>query len=490
MGKSTGTRLHHSVRTAVTTAVFLGILVLSASVYAQTGSVRHTYGEGVSLISVPFDYSTDDTTVGGNPCRVFGLASDSPQKSEFNFLTWMVGAFYQYPDLPADRLVLAKGYFLYSPDEPRSVYAVDSVLELESSRTEPFVIDLQTGWNIIGSPYHGTDAVYSVRWYGDALSVLVGDTEYNIRDAIAARIIKAGLWSYIGQRYELSYTFEEWKGYWVKALQNCRLLVRRTESRSRASGAGELSLADVWSQKIVARAGAAGDEVVLGVSSKATDGCDILSDIEKPPAVNAGRYVYLSFPHSDWGVNAGSYGVDVRSVSGRKVWGFTVASNAGDADIVLTWPGLSDLPKDVNLTLVDEETGAKRFMRTSSGYQFRLGTGKQSRRFKVETVPAGQGVLRITGLTTSGGRSGSRTISCNLSSSANVDVVLKSSAGSRVIRKVAVGATRGAGLNSFVWDCRGEDGAPAPAGLYLCEVRATGDDGQVVKAVTVLTVAR
>jgi hypothetical protein len=148
------------------------------------------------------------------------------------------------------------------------------------------------------------------------------------------------------------------------------------------------------------------------------------------------------------------------------------------------------LPKDVNLTLVDEELGTTRCMRTTSGYRFRLSPGVSQRRFRVEAAPAAAGMLKITGLMAGNGRGMSRTLTCNLSSDASVDVVIKPASGGRAVRRIAEGVTRSAGLNQFVWDCRDDGGNPVPAGLYLCEVRATGNDGQVVKAAAVLMVAR
>jgi len=464
--------------------------------------VRHTYNSGISLISIPFDYSADSTTQQGNACLVFGLDTTSPPKSVFDFLTWVVGSYYAYdsrfPEMPAGRSKVAQGYFLYSAEVPLSVYATDAVVGrevLKDPQGQPFEIDLFAGWNMIGDPFHGGNTTHSVSWYGDAVRVLRGDgAVLSVRDAIAARVIKAGLWSYVGGRYELSYTVDEWKGYWVKAYEACRLLISRREaSRSRADGGvpGLTGRSVNWSQRLVARAGAsASDAIDLGVAADATDGCDPLRDIEKPPAMAAVPYVYLSFPHPDWNENAGAYGVDVRSATGRKTWEFTAASNVRDADIVLTWPKIGDLPKDVSLTLVDEETGVRRSMRTSSGYQFRMASGTAVRRFRVEAGVAAQGVLRVSGLTAGPGRGGSRTITCSLSSGGSVDVTVTPAAGGRPVRRIARGLTRAAGLAQFVWDGRDEGGARVPSGVYLCEVRATGEDGQVAKAVTVLTVAR
>jgi len=505
LGKTTGTRLRCPARAAVSTAVLLGILVLAACANAQTGSTYYTFSPGVSLISVPFDYTSDDSTLQGDPWKVLRRPDGSqvwldtvpapPATTDFNFLTWLVGMYYEYPNLPANRFMVGKGYFVYTPTTSLSVFASDAVAALEISKPDPVAIELYPGWNLIGAPYHGTAAAYSVRWYGDAVTVQVGSAApISMREANASLIIKSGLWSYMGWRYELSYSVDEWEGYWVKAYQNCRLLIGRQErgrSRMGSSNAAPPEVADIWSQRLVARAGSsANDAISFGLSSDATDGYDVFRDVEKPPAVTAGPYVYLSFPHPDWSANAGDYGVDVRSRGGRKVWKFTVTSSSQDSDIVMTWPGIGDLPKDVNLALVDEETGARRFMRTCSGYRFRLASGAAARGFRIEAVPAGAGVLRISGLSASGGRGGSRTISCSLSTGASVDVAIKSATGSRAVRRVASGATRAAGLNQFVWDCRDEGGAPTPAGVYLCEVHATGDDGQVAKAVAVLMVAR
>lgn len=496
--KSTGTRLRGCICVIISTAILLGISIFSVPANAQ-GTLRHTYSEGINLISIPFDYANDESTDYGNPFEVFGFTS-APDKTEFDFFAWSVGSFYSCFDLsdqalPAREVRTARGFFLYSPESPLSVYASSSVAVLESLKIEPYPINLYTGWNLIGAPYHSSEDAFSVLWYSGAVKCQVGTSDpISIRDAITAGIIKPGLWSYIGGRYELSYTLDEWKGYWVKANQGCRLLVYRTDTReSRAADVApkQSVAAGDWSQQLVVNSrGSVQDSIQFGVARNATDGYDLLIDFEKPPAITISSYAYINFPNTDWAINSGAYGLDIRSQGGRKVWKVMVASNVKGSDMVLTWPGIANLPKDVNLTLVDEETGATRRMRTCSGYQFRMAPGTDSRRFRIESSPDTQGTLRIAGLTAAASRGGSRTLTCTLSDDASVDVLIKPATGGQVVRIVANGLTRAAGLNQFVWDCRDEDGKPVPAGVYMCEVRATGDDGQVVKAATVLMVAR
>jgi hypothetical protein len=495
LGKSAAKSLRHAICIAITTAVIFGGLVVSNQANAQSSQNYHSYGAGTTLISVPFDYTDDPVTEGGNPCLVFGLTTTSPAKSDFNFLAWLVGSFYEYPNLPANTLVPGSGYFLYSPNISRSVSASDEIVAAETNKLDPYAINLYAGWNLIGAPYHGVDTAYSVSLYGDAVGVITNDTRYTMRDAVSLGIIKAGLWSYYGGRYELSYSVDEWKGYWIKAYQSCQLVISRTETtRSRAAGVEAVSTSaktDGWDQQIVASIGSSCvDSIQIGVSGDATDGFDSLKDIEKPPAVTSGPYVYASIPHTDWGTNSGNYGVDYHGKAIRTAWEFSVTSNVKSKDILLTWPGIGNLPKDTNLVLIDLETGSSRSLRTSSSYRFRMASGSIARRFKLQAAPAGRGILRINGLSIGGGRSVSRTITCNLSGSANVDVVIKTASDGNVVRSIAQGTSRAAGLNQFVWDCRTDSGKPAPSGAYICEVRATGDDGQVVKAMAVSMVAR
>ncbi|MDW8290617.1 MAG: DUF2271 domain-containing protein [Armatimonadota bacterium] len=100
------------------------------------------------------------------------------------------------------------------------------------------------------------------------------------------------------------------------------------------------------------------------------------------------------------------------------------------------------------------------------------------------------GLLRLSQVRVSGGRSagGRYTVSFHLSASAQVEVNVL--AGGRVLRRLVSGASRSAGIQQVSWDGRDASGVALPAGSYLLEVKATSADGQMVRTVVPVTLTR
>jgi len=155
----------------------------------------------------------------------------------------------------------------------------------------------------------------------------------------------------------------------------------------------------------------------------------------------------------------------------------------------LQWQGVHTAPRTVNLVLVDLQTGERKFLRTTSSHTFAVNRQGSVYRFRVEMTPQ-SGLLRLTQVRVSGGRSagGRYTISFHLSANAQVEVNVLSAG--KPVRRLASGATRSAGIQQLTWDGRDANGIALPAGNYLVEVKATGVDGQVVRSVAPVTLTR
>jgi len=152
--------------------------------------------------------------------------------------------------------------------------------------------------------------------------------------------------------------------------------------------------------------------------------------------------------------------------------------------VTLGWADLRNVPARVRLLLVNEATGERRYMRTTSAVQVAAIDGKPQF-FDVIVEPAGEG-LRIMGLNPTAGRGGGVAVTYSLSTSAQVEMNVLSLNG-KPIRRLPQAAVSTQGLNRTAWDGRDGEGRLVPAGTYLIELTARTDIGEVAKtAVPVL----
>jgi len=342
------------------------------------------------------------------------------------------------------------------------------------------MIDLTSGWNQFGNPY-----LFPIIW--GRVKVLnssqVGPV--SVEEAASRNWIRRTIYWYDVGRGEYAYSsspFTEirpWMGYWIKALT-------ASSRAAMAAIAAAGPVFDGWKLDLKARSGASGTTAVIGLDSRASDGYSA-EDVERPPSL--ANYVALAFPHQDWGANSGGYIQDIRRSGGDKVWEMEVLTDKKDADVVLTWPGISSVPKTYSLKLEDLETGARKDMRTTSSYRYNTGSSSV-RRFRITAESAGRGRLLITGLTVKPSRAtGTATVSYSLSTDAVSDVRIRSASGATVAN-LASGSRVTRGISSIAWNYRNQRGEPVPVGSYIVEVVATTPEGEVAKAVMPFIVAR
>jgi hypothetical protein len=427
-----------------------------------------SFATGISFVSFPYEYAG----LGADPSIVLGLP---PSQLAGNLAYWDGTAYAVYPTPPTDALALGRGYFLRLT-EP-------AVVETEGTTTasDPFVIPLLSGWNMVGDPFLAT-----VDWYD--VKVRSGGNVYSMTDALAQGLIQGRLWSFDGTQYKISLFLNPWVGNWVQAGQDVELLVP-VPARSGLSGLGravanagqaERVVQSGWGFGLVARIGEASDTIYIGSSPTAKEGYDVL-DAVQPPAIVGESIIDAYFDNSGWGAEAGKYGVEVKGdlSSGRKRWEFTVDVGVKEASVFLAWPDLKAVPASVALTLEDVDTGQRQDMRQTATYKFNSGSGGQ-RHFAVTAEKRSAGTIQVTGLAVAkAGRVRALDISFVLSQPGWVTMEMLNLAGERV-RLVKDGEMMAAGGNQVVWDGRNEQGAWVPNGSYICEVTAKNEAGEVV----------
>ncbi len=430
-----------------------------------------TFFRGRSLVSAPFDYSQDIADL-------LDVPPDQRRFPNFRFFTWdtVNSRYIFYPDAPANRFALGRGYFIETTqDLPLATEGTPA------DESQSFPIPLRRGWNLIGTPFR-----FDIDW--EQTQVIDPDTNTPISNATAVgkQIIANALWGYAFGTYNATRRMKIWEGYWVYAYKDTTLLIPPTaRARSAVSRSVDAPTPGGWTLALQVQSGELMDQAYIGVSRGASPGYDASHDLLKPPPV--GRdYVYISMPRLNWGAQSGMYGVDVQAPSRSASWEFTVETTQPNREITLRWPNIHLLPRSANLVLVDLQTGARRYLRTTGSYTFRSPQNGVSR-FRIE-LASSAGLLRIGNVQVTGGRGNQRTITFTLTGEASVEVSVL--AGGRVVRQLLTSAGRSAGVQQVSWDGRDQNGIALPPGTYTVEIRAVSEDGQVARAATTIILTR
>ncbi len=272
-----------------------------------------------------------------------------------------------------------------------------------------------------------------------------------------------------------------WYGFWVN-LQNPATDLQMQAGAALAQVA-PLSVAPSdpgdWLMRLVASApGSVDADNWVGVL-----GSQELT-IPNPPAP-AGAYVDLFVVGDDDGRNALSVSP---AAAGAAQWDVVVQTNIGNAPIAVEYPDLSMVPADYSLTLVDLDTGARQYMRTTTRYEFTSGAQGATRHLRIEVTPRSANTPMVTSLSARQG-SGGVVVTYSLSAPASVDAVLLNIAG-RVVKRLQSDTLSPAGASNVVWNLSADSGTPVPGGAYLCRVTARSDSGQLTNMIVPVQVSR
>ncbi len=391
-----------------------------------------------------------------------------------------------YVDAPANLLV-GVGYW-FNATQPVALSVAGNALPVS------FPIALKRGWNFIAST-----SADPIAWDVNAIRVRRLGQEVTLRQARQSGWMEDHAWGWLQDganpatgRYVLVYdprvvpgamsVIEPWRGYWVYAHEECELLLQPSDGIIPIASRSASSSAEGWAVRLVVQTGSSSAEAIFGASRSAEDVAVGLPP--DPPVTSSSPRVMLLR-------NGSPLAVDVRAESRSNApWEVEVsipADNEGTA--TLLWQGVHQAPRTVNPVLVDLQTGERRFLRTTSSHTFAVSRQGGVYRFRIEMTPQ-SGLLRLSQVRVSGGRSagGRYTISFNLSASAQVEVNIFSAG--RLVRRLTSGSTRSAGIQQITWDGREASGVALPAGSYLVEVKAVSADGQVARGSVPIVLTR
>jgi hypothetical protein len=245
--------------------------------------------------------------------------------------------------------------------------------------TASVTLNLVLGWNLVGNPYNFAIPV-------SALSL--GNTDP--RNFITYE----GSWSTTSVS-----SLEPWKGYAINVTGATTLTFRPTFSGASDQPLPKAEETKLWSIQIKARCQEARDENnFAGLAEAASATWDAL-DLYEPPPI--GEYVAVDFPHEDWAERADRYTTDFRPPAAAKegqVWEMAVRSNINDR-VDLTFDGVSTVPSELQVFLIDEGAGIAQDLRSTSRYTLFRANTAQAKRLKLVAGPAKFVENTVTALT-------------------------------------------------------------------------------------------
>lgn len=395
-------------------------------------------------------------------------------------------------------------YFIETP-------ATISVLTHGVEYTKKSVrIPLHEGWNMVGDPYG-----YAVSFN----TVLVEDkagTRYTAQEASERGVILPYIYRFVGGEYQFQAlpngVLAPWEGHWIYVVPKsgtpnpAKVLtlivqpvqggtVSRSASTSTAnvSNTPRVSGSGSWALRLEARTQNLVDSAnYIGTTTRAAS--DRLNSVPKPPKPSP--YVSLGISKADAPNGIGLYAQDLQTAGGTKTWDVIVNTDQAESDVVVSWPEVRSVPRNVRLTLTDKATGQTVDLRQQSSFRFNTGRGVEPRSFVITAKPsaiAGRALvtnLMVNPVRAANGRSAPvYEINYSLNQDVRVEMSILSASGKMM---ATIGNTRAAavGDNRAVWNGRDNGGRDLPAGLYVLQVRAITGDGEMTRSVTSFLMTR
>jgi hypothetical protein len=360
--------------------------------------------------------------------------------------------------------------------------------------TGEITIPLKPGWNLIANP-----TLAPIEWRLDSVLVQRGSERRSLRAAQQAGWLDGYLWAWrqdpnnpMRGQYQLVYdaselqgvagTLEPWQAYWILARVECTLVLNAAPSR--AVDVLPAPSDSVWTLQVEAvNARGSGQSVWIGVAQGRSVQAMLAPeppDGELPIQVRVRRV-------------EGVFAADVRPTLTRDArWSLEVVVAPSDQPqpIRLRIHQATHLPRGVNLALVDEQSGARRPLRSAgASLTFTAPPEGGVFRFVIEPI-ARRTLLRVLNPTVRGGTRAGETLTLGFTLTAEAQVQVQIRTGSRTVRTLSDTRTRSAGLQEFIWDGRDDAGVHLPPGAYLAEITAVSADGQVARAVAPIIVRR
>ena len=357
-----------------------------------------SFNSDLTLVSSPYQY------LGVSITDLFSVPG-ADINNTFAFITWDASQqkYVYTPTPPADTFHLGVGYFLQETNTA-TILALTNPNYGTAPKDAlgnylPFNIPLQNGWNLIGMPFT-TSVDFSKLQIQEANGTLV-----NVPDAQGGGnpALGGALFTYEHGSYEIVYTLDPFRGYWLRAFRPVTLIVTPGASQNRsASNKGRATVAsnvtgDGWKLQLHAKVDdKTASNAYLGVSRKATDGYDTYK-LEVPPVATK-QNVQIAFEHKDWGSKAAAYSMDVRSASATS-WEFTVTSNVLNTPVTVSWPNITTISRHEDMQITDLESQQTLSLRNRSSFVIPASQSVIAKHYRLDVQRATRNPLSLTNLT-------------------------------------------------------------------------------------------
>lgn len=444
---------------------------------------------GLEMVSIPYEFSNSDaewvfqdlgSLLAGGPAA---LIRYDPQIHDYRW----------FPDPAVTTVSPGLGFWLLNRNREIVNMPADAT-PVDTTRT--YSVDLKAGWNQIGNPFTTSVRFDQVRVAG------AGGGEWSLAEAASRNMLVPVVFAYDPSINDYTWKLtpsetylDPYAGYWLLVRQDLSLLFSPPSVVTPAQAAPKAAAVPTgpsnWKVDLrVAAPGLSATTQSVAVRANAATGLDQY-DVPQPPSSVQQDSVYLqSAFYTGESALGMPYRVDTRAPGeAEQQWNLVVKTNAINTPVTVTWPSLVTLPSNLVATLVDEATGQRRYMRTSTNYTFRTGDAPVERVLKVIVQPRPTAGLNITGVHAAQTAAGV-SLTYALSADSNVDVRVRNIAG-LVVSEVALDRLSPAGQNTLLWSGRNGRGSLVPSGRYLCEITARSPQtGQSLSVVQPLELRR
>jgi hypothetical protein len=486
--------------------------IIQIAALGNTTTLQHSFLNGVQMVSLPLRPIGGDlaTALGANPSTA--LIAQFRQDNTIGSDQYL-----RYPQLPAYQ----PGYGFWT-NFPAVTNNAAGIIGIPSDPVSMrnLSVGLQFGWNQIGPGYNSNVNITS-----DIQFQYLGGSAVGYADAVSNGWIASGILGYTPLTGYEDVTnpvdvtvfpaniMQAWQGYWIRVLVPEGVTMTFLSPSSRAAQA-QRSLArrsttnvksgDWRIPMLISDNAGHASAAAIGQSRGASDTYRSAYDISSPPAApGAASVLQLRLPAKQGDqVNKGAPGdlmADIRPISadGKASWDLAATLPGVRGSYTLTWGSTALLPRGAKLIVIDQTTGSRATMNTSSAYTFTASAGETSRIFHVELTPRSVGRLHVTNVRADLGTRGSlrstgtstMTVSYDLSGAAQTTATL--SLNGRVIRHLAsAGRAAAAGTNQLIWDLKDDAGRSVGTGTYMLQVVAAGDSGEQTRAILPITIVR
>jgi len=380
-----------------------------------------------------------------------------------------------------------------NPIAPDNEFPSSPYLGPISPTDGPPLIQLKSGWNLIGNPNR----------YPIPLGQIVGVTATNPNQAFTFnQLVQQGIisgslayWDQDVQTYKYINGIDAQmipdRGYWifVTTQQDVTLSFPVVyEPFARAAAKSWTQTDKQWRLQLSARgAKALDDQNFVGKVPTAAVAKDLRS-FEPPVAPIKGAvsaYITDTVDGSQTSLSQ-----DLSEKTGAMSWTFKV-DNKDAGPITVTWPNISTVPKGYRFRVTDTATGATRDMRKTSGYTY-TAVERTTRTFTIDAVPGVASAPTIGAITvsrTSKDANSPLSIAYTLASDATTTIrILQGN--SREVYVPRRNRADKAGQNNVVWNQRDAANRTVPPGVYNVEITAEGADGERVRRIYPVTIIR